>query len=223
VVERAGENRAATWVRLAHLLGISAERHAPRLEPDAEAARQALGQLHSTGIADGRLLVALAPGTGYSDLHGLDPAVTAWDTERWAHLANQLAVRHGAGVIFLGTAEDEEAVQTAGVDVAAPHADLCGELDIIGTAALLGLCDLVVSADSPLLHLAAAVGTPAVGLFGPTSGRRRGPYGEEHRVIQAIAPQGQPDPAASGRSSKPTTLMGRIRVEDVLAGIETSL
>jgi hypothetical protein len=58
------------------------------------------------------------------------------------------------------------------------------------------------------------VGTPTVGLFGPTDGRRRGPYGGEHRVVQALPPPGRrqdwPDQA----------LMDRIRVDDVLAGIE---
>ena len=215
---RVGENRAATWIRLAHLLGVTAERHEPRLEPGTDATRQASAQFHSTGVADGRLVVALAPGTGHAERGRSEPAPTPWKTENWAHLANQLAARHGAGVIFVGVAEDEEAVIAAQLDVAAPHADLTGQLDVLGTAALLQLCDLVISGDSPLLHLSAAVGTPTVGLFGPTDGRVRGPYGREHRVVQAVVPR-----RGRHRGYHPGGSLEQIRVEDVLAGIETAL
>jgi ADP-heptose:LPS heptosyltransferase len=219
VPPRAGENQAATWLRLARVLGITAERHEPRLEPGPAASQQALVQLHSTAVADGRLLVALAPGTGHTDLSRLDPETTAWKPERWAHLANLLSVRHGAGVIFVGAAEDQAAATAASVDIASPHADITGQLDLLGTAALLRFCDLVISGDSPLLHLAASVGTPTIGLFGPTDGRRRGAYGGEHRVIQALpAPHHHHLPRHGADD-----LMDRIRVEDVLAGIETSM
>jgi len=215
---RARENRAATWIRLAPLLGVTAERHEPRLEPGTDATRQASAHFHSSGIADGRLVVALAPGTGHAERGRTEPAPAAWDTENWAHLANQLAARHGAGVIFVGAAEDEEAVIAAQLDVAAPHADLTGQLDVLGTAALLQLCDLVISGDSPLLHLSAAVGTPTVGLFGPTDGSVRGPYGREHRVVQAVVPW-----HGHRRGYHPGGSLEQIRVEDVLAGIETAL
>ena len=210
-----GENRAAVWLRLAGLLGAGAERHRPSLDPGAAADRAARVQIHGSGIADGRLLIALAPGCAHSDLPGTAREATAWAPDRWAHLANQLALRHGAGILFVGAAGDEGAVTAASVDVDAPHADVAGQLDTLATASLLGHCDLVVSGDSPLLHLAAAMGTPTVGLFGPTDGRRRGPYGEEHRVVQAL-PTRRGGPRSAG-------LMARIRVEDVLAGIESPL
>jgi ADP-heptose:LPS heptosyltransferase len=215
---RSGENQAATWLRLAHLLGISAERHEPLLDPGPAASEQALAQLHSTAVADGRLLVALAPGTGHADLRAPWSHASGWEPERWAHLANQLATRHGAAIVFVGAADDEAAASAAAVDIAAPHADLTGQLDVLATAAILRLCDLVVCGDSPLLHLAAAVGTPTIGLFGPTDGRRRGAYGAEHRIVQAL-PQHRNHHLEYG----PGGMMEQIRVEDVLAAIETSL
>jgi ADP-heptose:LPS heptosyltransferase len=220
VRSRPGENQAATWLRLAPLLGVGAQRHEPRLEPGPAASQQALVQLHSTGIADGRLLVALGAGSGHSELRRPDPETAAWDPECWAHLANQLSARHGAGILFVGAVEDQAAASAASLDIAALHADLTGQLDVLGTAAILGLCDLVISGDSPLLHLAAAMGTPTIGLFGPTDGRRRGAYGDEHRVVQAVPPQDHrhrhhPDGAGGA--------MEQIRVEDVLAAIESSL
>lgn len=218
VARHGGENQAATWLRIAHLLGITAERHEPLLDPGPAASQQAQIQLHSTAVADGRLLVALAPGTGHADLRWPEARITAWEPERWAHLANQLATRHGAGVVFVGAAEDEDAATVAAVDIASPHADLTGQLDVLATAALLQQCDLVICGNSPLLHLAAAVGTPTVGLFGPTDGRRRGAYGAEHRIVQAVPEQRGQRPARGAGGT-----MGQIRVEDVLAAIETSL
>ena len=218
VAPRSGENQSVTWLRLAHLLGITAERHEARLDPGPAASQQALVLLHSTSVSDGRLLVALAPGTGHADLRSPASRTTAWEPERWAHLANQLATRHGAAIVFVGAAEDEAAATTAATDIAAPHADFTGQLDVLGTAALLQRCDLVICGDSPLLHLAAAVGTPTIGLFGPTDGRRRGAYGAEHRVVQAL-PQHRGHHLMSG----PDGMMEQIRVEDVLAAIETAL
>jgi ADP-heptose:LPS heptosyltransferase len=207
-------NRAVTWLACAGRLGAATERHAPGLEPGTADTERALVELHRSGIADGRLLVALAPGTSHADVAGIPAAATSWPPERWAHLANLLASRHGAGILFLGTPGDEATVAAVAMDVDAPCADLTGQLDgPLTFAALLQHCNLVVGGDSPILHLAAAVGTPTLGLFGPTDGRRRGPYGEEHRVVQAVA-----GPRRLRRSA-----MERIRVEDVLAAIESSL
>jgi ADP-heptose:LPS heptosyltransferase len=50
---------------------------------------------------------------------------------------------------------------------------------------LLREMDLVVSVDSGPQHVAAAVGVPVLAVFGATDPRRTGPYGEQHRVVQA--------------------------------------
>ncbi len=76
---------------------------------------------------------------------------------------------------------------------------------------MIARCDLLIAADTPLLHLAAAVGTASVGLFGPTNGQVRAPAGGQHRVVQAL-------PNGRGPAS-----LDRIRVDDVLAGIESAL
>jgi len=50
-------------------------------------------------------------------------------------------------------------------------------------AALLARCELLVSADTGPMHIAAGVGTPVVALFGPTDPRRTGPIGENHLIL----------------------------------------
>ena len=57
--------------------------------------------------------------------------------------------------------------------------------DVHGLTAILRRASVMVSGDSGPLHLAAAVGAPCVGLFGPTSALRNGPYGAVHKTIQS--------------------------------------
>src|SRR6202035_3384474 len=156
-------------------------------------------------------------GAGYAETKTEAAAATVWDPERWAHLANQLAQRHGAGILVVGSAHDRSAAEHMKMDLRADATDLVGEIDLSTLAGVLSRCDLLVGSDTPLLQLAAAMGTPTVGLFGPTDGARGGAYGPAHRVVQAQAPPRYDD----GAVMKAT--MDQIRVEDVLAGIEATL
>jgi ADP-heptose:LPS heptosyltransferase len=211
------ENRAQTWLRLAQVAGVHQELHSPVFEPGPEARRRAEQVLHGTGLADGRLLVAIAPGTGFADTQAAPAGATAWDPERWAHLANQLAQRHGAGILLVGSAHDRYAAERTKMDLRAEATDLVGEVDLATLAGVIARCDLLVGSDTPLLQLAAAMGTPTVGLFGPTDGARGGAYGRAHRVVQAQEPP-EYENSPPGEAS-----MEQIRVEDVLAGIEATL
>jgi ADP-heptose:LPS heptosyltransferase len=196
-------NRSQAWLALAGALGITPGPAGVEFTPRADAVQVAEQLLLSKGVGDGRLLVAVAPGQGFSD-----QPVAPWSAERFAHLANRLAARHGAGVVLLGDERDRETAESMRLDLTADTVDLCGELDLATAAAVIARCDLLVAADTPLLHLAAAVGTASVGLYGPTDGRRRAPGGAQHRVVQAL-PEGR-SPAH----------LDRIRVDDVLASIE---
>jgi ADP-heptose:LPS heptosyltransferase len=199
-------NHALAWRGLATALGIPSGATGPQFVPRAEAGTTAEQLLLSKGVGDGRLLVAIAPGHGFAE-RGVAP----WSAESFAHLANRLAARHGAGVILVGDQRDRDTAEAMRLDLDADTVDLCGEVDLATTAAVIARCDLLIATDTPLLHLAAAVGTASVGLFGPSSGRVRAPAGGQHRVVQALA-----------NGHAPATL-DRIRVDDVLAGIESAL
>jgi heptosyltransferase II len=220
VKARETENRALTWLRLALVAGVQQQLHSPVFEPGPEARRRAEQVLHGTGLADGRLLVAIAPGSGYSDAQGAEAAAMTWDPERWAHLANQLSQRHGAGILLVGSPQDRYAVERTKMDLRADATDLVGEIDLSTLAGVIARCDLLVATDTPLLQLAAAMGTPTVGLFGPTDGAQGGAYGRAHRVVQALEP---PDYETNLDQEPPEASMDQIRVEDVLAGIEATL
>lgn len=202
----ASGNRSQAWLELARTVGLGGAPGGTEFLPPAEAGRTAEQLLLGKGVGDGRLLVAIAPGQGFAGGSG-----ASWSAERFAHLANRLASRHGAGVVLVGDPGDRETAESMRLDLSADTVDVCGEVDLATTAAVIARCDLLIAADTPLLHLAAAVGTASVGLFGPTSGRVRAPAGGQHRVVQAV-PNGRV-PAS----------LDRIRVDDVLAGIESAL
>jgi ADP-heptose:LPS heptosyltransferase len=81
-----------------------------------------------------------------------------WVNSKWSEICTTLKKHLGATIIQLGTAE----AYTANFGI-----DLVGQTSSREAAAVLSQCDLLVSVDTGLAHLAAAVGTPCVGIFGP--------------------------------------------------------
>jgi len=115
---------------------------------------------------------ALLP-SGAGPLVGLVPGANAparrWPAERFAELAGRIAAR-GARLVVMGGAG--EVSLTARVAAGAPGAlDAGGRTDVVDLAALLSLCELVVTNDTGPMHLAGAVGTSTVSLWGPSDPR----------------------------------------------------
>lgn len=116
-------------------------------------------RLREKGIGQGRALVALAPGAQH--------ATKRWPARQWQILAATLTEQGSDVVVLGGPAESAlgEDIATAAGDRAVSVAGLVG-LGV--SAALLKLARCAVTGDTGLMHLAAAVSTPVVALFGPT-------------------------------------------------------
>lgn len=115
--------------------------------------------LASRGLGVTRQLIAIAPGAAHF--------TKRWPQHHWTALVRRL-VEAGNDVVALGGPDDlgvAEAVAAAGGDRAASAA---GAFDLPGSAALLKRARALVSGDTGLMHLATAVETPVVALFGPT-------------------------------------------------------
>jgi heptosyltransferase I len=99
-----------------------------------------------------------------------------WPPERFGELHHRLATQHGwRGIISFGPGEELLAQEL--VSAAGSPAPLALPLGLGLLMALLRRAKFVVSADTGPLHLASALGTPVVGLYGPTDPARNGPYG----------------------------------------------
>jgi lipopolysaccharide heptosyltransferase II len=164
------------WLSVAGLLGANPRADwRPSLPISeahrAEAARhlQDIGNRHAMRPAP---LVALHPGAGRYSLARI------WPTERFAQVARALVDVHGADVIVVGGPDEVDLGAALEAQVERPgrvHV-LAGRTSIHVAAALLERCDLFVGNDSGPMHIAAAVGTPVVAVFGPSNWSAWGPY-----------------------------------------------
>jgi ADP-heptose:LPS heptosyltransferase len=132
----------------------------------------------------------------YAILHlwpvGANAAERSWPTERWFQLAQELKDRGQAVVLTGGPADVAVAEALAGVwRSRGLDAFSIAGLPAEETIVWLRHAEGVVSVNTGLMHLAAAVGAPTVALNGPTSGRRWGPLGARtHCVASPMIPEG---------------------------------
>jgi len=112
-----------------------------------------------------------------------------WEKKRWpitsyAALINQLIRELKAGIIILGSKEDIPLAEKISFLASGKPLVAAGKTSLKTLSALLERVDLLVTNDSGPMHIAAALGTPVVALFGPTNPGLTGPYGDGHIVIR---------------------------------------
>jgi len=107
-----------------------------------------------------------------------------WDARSFAALADRLE-GEGIYVVFTGGPQDGPTLDEIGGFMTRRYRRLDGKTSLNQLAALYRRAQVVVTTDSGPMHLAAAVGTPVVALFGPTAPWRTGPYGPRHVVLRA--------------------------------------
>lgn len=150
-----------------------------------------------------RAPVLLNPGAGWTS--------KLWPEDRLAATARRLAARHGRPVVVVWGGPREEAaarrVAEASGAVTAPPTSL------VELAELCRLSALFVSSDTGPLHLAAAVGTPCVGLFGPVPAARNGPWGAGHATVEP--PPAERPPWRDRKTDR--RAMAAIAVDEVVA------
>jgi lipopolysaccharide heptosyltransferase II len=151
--------------------------------PVKEEARRAVDRFLSDQHVDGsRPLIALNCSVGAAR-----PARN-WFPERFAALADRLIRDLGAAVVFVGGPEDRELVESVMAAMKETAIIAAGKFSIAESAALLARCACLVSSDTGPLHLATAVRTTVVGLFGSTDPLRTGPVGRGHQVLREKLP-----------------------------------
>lgn len=99
-----------------------------------------------------------------------------WEVERWRALASCL-LAEGMGVVLSGGPGDAALAAAISADLRPAPLSLVGRLSVKELAAVLQDVDLMISVDSGPMHIAAAMGTPVVALFGATDPLRTGPPG----------------------------------------------
>lgn len=154
-------------------------------------------------------------------------AIKQWDVDRFAALASRLVHAHDATIVLTGSAADRSFVDPLARLLPARNVvDLAGSLDLPLLAAVLEQLAVFVTGDTGPMHLAAAVGTPVVAVFGPSDPARYAPRDPRHQVVRVDLPCSpcnrirRPPERCVGHT--PDCLTG-IDVERVYRAVETTL
>lgn len=171
-------------------------------------------------IAAEATVAALVPAGGYAIVNpGAGWPSKLWPTDRYAAVTRHLGRVHGLPslVVWGGSKEQDWARQI--VAGSGGHAVLAPPTSLRELAELERMARLFVGSDTGPLHLAVAVGTPCVGLYGPMPATRNGPYGPQHIALQKAQFQG----TSRQRRQAPASLMLAIDVEAVCQACDTLL
>ena len=174
------ENAATLVARAFAKTGLKprAESFSPvyRLQIPDEARRLAaglIGQLSPRGVT-----IGIQPATGRQ--------IKEWAPAQFAHVGAELARSRGAKVVLIGSTSDRAALDAvrAAWPPGVPRIDLPAETDLIVLAAVLERLALFVTGDTGPMHLAAAVGTPVLAIFGPSLPTRYAPLSPRSRIVR---------------------------------------
>jgi ADP-heptose:LPS heptosyltransferase len=106
-----------------------------------------------------------------------------WPPARFVEVGRALR-DEGASLFLIGSPADQPVCAGIARGIGGPVTDLCGRTSLLELGGLLRAMDLLVTVDSGPMHMAAALGTPVVAVFGPTHPERTGPFGDGHVVVK---------------------------------------
>jgi len=165
----------------------------------------------------------LPPGTNWVAIN----VSARWPTKRWpavffAASADYIQEEGLGAVVFIGGPDERSDVAAVKALMKTSAVDLTGATTVGLLPALLHKAGLFLTNDSGPMHIAAAVGTPVVALFGPTSATRTGPYGAGHRVLTGQVPC---SPCFNRSCRNPVTLecLHKVSPEQVMAAVRAQL
>ncbi len=134
-------------------------------------------RLQAAGAHSGRFRIAMAPGAAYG-------SAKCWLPERYAELADALVGAGACDVIIFGAAAEMDIAGRIGRAMRRPVINLTGRTNIGELPALLKACHLFIGNDSGAMHVAAAVGLPVIGIFGPTNPEATRPLSPRFTLVR---------------------------------------
>ncbi|MBI4797129.1 MAG: lipopolysaccharide heptosyltransferase II [Deltaproteobacteria bacterium] len=208
VIDLQGLLKSAMWVvltksprkvgydRTRELSSLALTERIPRFDPEAHAVWRYLNVARYLGapptlprfrlgltpifpdslIPPDRAFVVLHPGARWP--------TKLWPPASWARLADWLIGEKGLAVVITGSAADRHLAAQIIEHMHEKAWNLAGRTTLAELAGIMQKARLAITADTGPMHLAAALGTRVVAIFGPTAPGRTGPFGEGHRVVR---------------------------------------
>ncbi len=211
---RMGRPPAAHRVeQMAQAIGVTGAPPAPRIWVTPDHRRKA-----ETDIPPGGPVLGVGPSANWRG--------KIWPEDRFIELVRRLTgpggVMAGARVALFGHADERSSVERLIASLPADrHIDLVGRQSLLDAYACLERCACYIGNDSGLMHLAAAAGTPTLGLFGPTVDDLYAPWGAHCRVVRGASPRDSYPQDLEGFDHRNTeSLMTALRVDQAAEAAE---
>jgi predicted lipopolysaccharide heptosyltransferase III len=211
-------HRVEQDLQILHGLGIEPKVTAPVLKTSPGDDWEAARLLQDIGVGGGDAsssppLVMLQPGARYW--------FKAWPAERFAELADRLAVWCQARVLIGGSPDERELAESIRGRARSAPSVVAGRTTLLQYAALLNRCALFVGNDNGPMHMAAALGVPVVALFGPSDPAIWGPRGPRVEVLYKGLDCRRCFHPTCGRGEQ--SCMRQITVDEVFAAVQRCL
>jgi len=150
------------------------------LQPRVEDNLKVNALLDEERVNNPEILIGIHPG-GRKELK-------CWSPEGFATVADYLISKYGATVIFTGSMEERNLIENIIKKMAHKAINFAGKTNLRTLTALIERLNLFICNDSAPLHIASAVGTPTIAIFGPSKSKETGPYGNIHKVVEKDFP-----------------------------------
>ena len=195
--------------------GVETTDAQPHLQLTETEQTTAYNFLAEAGATSERLLIGIHPGGNWE--------YKLWSADKYAQLVTDLYKEQNA-TILLFAGPNERKLQTQVADMMDISPILVKTENLREVAALIAACDVYIGNDTGPMHIAAAVRTPVIALFGSTNHIRSGPYGDKHTVVQSGIDLGcnpcHPGRHPGGCGAGSCAVIDAITVEHVLAAVE---
>jgi heptosyltransferase-2 len=163
----------------------------------------------------GKTVIALNPGASNR--------IKCWSPGKFAELGDRLINQLDARVIIVGGKEDRDLADDICSGMQNIPLELVGKISLLQLGAVLKRCAVLVSGDTGPMHLATAVKTPVIALFGAIDPKRTGPVGEGHLVIRHEEVDCVPCNAKTCTNPVYLECMEEITVDEVFTAVEEML
>ncbi len=171
------EHQVEYYLSLVRAMGCDTKVRDPRLFLSGDHREKMSSLLAEKEVNQGDFVLGMGPGAVYG------PA-KRWPAERFAAVADMAVERWGARIIILGSDKEKDICAKVSDIMNQPSIDLCGQVNLGEAAALVGRCNLFLSNDSGLMHIASALNVPLVAIFGSTNPFATGPRGTWARIVR---------------------------------------
>ncbi|MCL4508357.1 MAG: glycosyltransferase family 9 protein [Chloroflexi bacterium] len=165
-----GRHAVEIYADVGRELDLPRLRHQLTLELTPSEQHEIQELLKQLKCTSGRPKIVFHPGSGAAH------SAKRWPSHKWVELGRTLREAYGAQILLIGDSLERRLTTGIREQIGERAYSLAGTLTLRQAAALIAQCDLFIGNDSGPLHIATAVGTPVIGIYGPTDPRVFGPW-----------------------------------------------